>query len=385
MPAVPPLDPLEIYAGMFLGDRRTPLPDPGLLPGTPREVLEALLRDALADGPCHVSFSGGRDSSAILAAAVHVARREGLPDPVPLTARYPEHPDAQESEWQELVVRHLGLREWTVFDVTTELDVLGAVARDALAGHGVTGIPSAHSMVLFARRAGGGTLLTGTGGDEVFSSWGHRRMSLQRILRVRPPRRAARALLATGMPRRVRHARDTRRSTAQVGLPWLTGAANRELAERWRASSRFERTWREGLAGMLESRGYEVIRAVLGAYAADAGVRLVEPFFDPRFVRAYAAHGPRLGPLSRDAALEELFGDLLPQSVVRRSTKATFNGVLVGPDAAAFTDAWDGTGLDEGLVDPDAVRAQWRDPRSDSRALPAMQAAWLRAGSPPPR
>lgn len=385
MPVVPPLDPLEVYAGMFLGDRRTPLPAAAPLPGGPRAVLEALLRDALADAPCHVSFSGGRDSSAILAAAVHVARRDGLPDPVPLTARYPLHPDAQESEWQELVVRHLGLREWTIFDVTTELDVLGEVARGALARHGVTGIPAAHSMVLSARRAGGGTLLTGTGGDEVFSSWGHRRAGLQRILQTRPRRRLPRALAGLAMPRRVRHARETRRTSAEVGLPWLTGSANAELAERWRASSRFERTWGAGLRGMLESRGYEVIRAVLGAYAADAGVRLVEPFFDPRFVRAYAAHGPRLGPPGRDAALKELFGDLLPQSILRRQTKATFNGVLVGPDAAAFADAWDGTGLDEALVDPDAVRAQWRDPHSDSRALPAMQAAWLRAGSPPPR
>ncbi len=35
--------------------------------------------------PCVVAFFGGRDLSAILCVATHVARREGLSDPVPET------------------------------------------------------------------------------------------------------------------------------------------------------------------------------------------------------------------------------------------------------------------------------------------------------------
>lgn len=43
-------------------------------------VLEAVLRS-----PCVVAFFGGCDLSAILCVPTHVARREGLSDPVPGT------------------------------------------------------------------------------------------------------------------------------------------------------------------------------------------------------------------------------------------------------------------------------------------------------------
>ena len=45
----------------------------------PRRALEHVVREALLRPPCGVAFSGGRDSSAVLAVAAHVARRDGLP------------------------------------------------------------------------------------------------------------------------------------------------------------------------------------------------------------------------------------------------------------------------------------------------------------------
>src|SRR4029453_2177355 len=71
----------------------------------PVRALEDATLPALERPPCVVSFSGGRDSSVVLAAAVRAARREGLPAPIPLSAQNPECPKADESRWQEMVIR----------------------------------------------------------------------------------------------------------------------------------------------------------------------------------------------------------------------------------------------------------------------------------------
>ena len=71
-------------------------------------AIDAVLTEALQRTPCLLSFSGGRDSSALLAAAVAVARREGLDLPVPATLVFPQSEDSNEDEWQALVLRHLG-------------------------------------------------------------------------------------------------------------------------------------------------------------------------------------------------------------------------------------------------------------------------------------
>ena len=59
-----------------------------------------------------MTFSGGRDSSAVLATATMVARKHGLNDPVPITLRCPAIEEADETASQELVIRHLGIEEW---------------------------------------------------------------------------------------------------------------------------------------------------------------------------------------------------------------------------------------------------------------------------------
>ena len=131
------LDPLEIHSGVVVGPRRGPgAAEPPDVREHPRAMLEALLLEALSQPPCTVLFSGGRDSSVMLAAAVHVARRHGLPEPVPLTMRS-DQPATWESEWQELTIRHLGLQEWQRLEVSTELDTLGELATDTLRRFGV--------------------------------------------------------------------------------------------------------------------------------------------------------------------------------------------------------------------------------------------------------
>jgi asparagine synthase (glutamine-hydrolysing) len=340
-----------------------------------RDVLDHLLADALSATPCHVSFSGGRDSSVILAAATAVARREGLPDPVPLTERFAQHKLTHEDEWQEAVVRHLRLGDWTVVQATDELEVLGDLATSLLRRHGVYQPTPAHNMAFIASHAGGGTLLTGTGGDEIFSAWGLRRPPWRQIVSG-PRRRLPLRLGYHALPGRVRHAVDQRRYPPPQ-LPWLKPEGQRRLDEAWRAASPYLRTWRAGMRDMLDSRPYELTRGTLEAFAAEQGVRLVEPFWDPRYIDALVREGPPRGYRSRDEALEALFSDLLPQDVLRRSTKAVFNEILVGERTRAFVESWDGTGLDERLVEPAVLRDQWRERIVDLRTLSALQLAWL--------
>ena len=127
----------EIATGMIHGahSERSSLPDPD--GSTPLRALQQELLPALLRPPCMVSFSGGRDSSAVLAAAVALARREGLPPPIPVTNVFPEAPDTDEHHWQERVVRHLGLTDWVRLQHTDGLDLLGPYAQRVLQRHGL--------------------------------------------------------------------------------------------------------------------------------------------------------------------------------------------------------------------------------------------------------
>lgn len=376
---IPPLEPLELYSGMSFGERLSPRPPfPALGAHRPREVLEELLRQALAHEPCHVCFSGGRDSSALLALATHVARRDGLPEPVPLTARYPGCPAADENDWQELVIGHLGLRDWTTFDVTDEGDVLGEAACEVLRRFGVTGLAPAHTLLLHARCAGGGSMVTGTGGDEVFAPGVYRRQSFRLLARTRPRRRVPWELAFNALPLAARR-RIEARWTPIPHLAWLRPDAQRQVVQRGRRSMRLTTSYAADVLHMIDTRGYERVCAVLSALAGWAGVTLVEPFFDPRFMRALALETPEGGYVDRTDALEALFGDLLPATILRRTSKASFNEVLMGPRARSFVRHWDGSGIDAAIADPVALKAAWEAPHPDVRSLSALQQAWLTA------
>ena len=132
------LSPLELSSGLVIPERRRAHRLPDLPTGTtPRAAAEAAILPALRRAPCVVSFSGGRDSSAVLALATHLARREGLPLPIPVTHRFPTAGDTQETEWQEEVVGHLGLDEWVRIEAAGDLDCVGPIATRALRRHGV--------------------------------------------------------------------------------------------------------------------------------------------------------------------------------------------------------------------------------------------------------
>ena len=121
--------------------------------------------------PCLVSFSGGHDSSLVLAIAVSVAWRRGSPLPVPITWRFPDVPATTESAVQEAVVTALGLSDWVILPARDELDLVGPVARRVLLRHGLQYPPNTFLHAPLLERAAGGSFLTGVGGDQVLGGW----------------------------------------------------------------------------------------------------------------------------------------------------------------------------------------------------------------------
>src|SRR4051794_24581858 len=162
--------PLELASGTVRGMDAEPPVFPAVEPlSSTRAAFEQVVLAALQTPPCVVSFSGGRDSSAVLAVAAHVARREGLPLPVPVTLRFPDDPATQEDDWQELVLRHLGIDDRVTLSFTDELDVLGPYARETLRTLGPIWPANAHIHVAIAEQARGGCVLTGFGGDDLLT------------------------------------------------------------------------------------------------------------------------------------------------------------------------------------------------------------------------
>lgn len=375
---LPLLEPLEVASGSVFGRRRIPGPDIRIESGGahPRETLERLLIPALERHPCRIAFSGGRDSSALLACATRIARARGLADPVPITLRFADHPRTGETEWQELVVRHLGLDSWEIVPVAWELEALGPMATRALRLHGLFWPPNAPTLAGLFRHARGGSLVTGNGGDEIFSPRVGRRPTLREYLRARPRRKALKVAAFLHLPGPLRTRAWTRRI---LPLPWLRPPARREARRRYAERFHGPRTsWRQAAERFLTSRYFELTHAAFEALARDDDVRLVQPFYDPRFLGGVADVAPGGFP-SRAIAMRELFGDLLPSRTVERATKASFTEAFFGPACRSFAESWDGSGLDEALVAPGALRREWSKPRPDFRSFTPLQAAWLAA------
>jgi asparagine synthase (glutamine-hydrolysing) len=353
-------------------DRRALRPKPvatAELPG----VLEGVLLRSLQRPPCVVAFSGGRDSAGLLAAASRAARRHGLPLPIPATYRFPGSPDVDETVWQDTIVRHLALEDWLRVDVTDELDVVGPVAWPLLRRFGPMWPPNSHFAGLLVPHARGGTFVTGVGGDELLEPVGHRAAQLLSG-RARPRRGDVRVLAAAVAPRALRIARGRRRITP---LPWLTPEAASAYA-RARAREALEPVWwgKSVVDKWWRSRERLALRASIAA-ACGEEVAVEHPFMDRDLLSAVAGAVWRVGFPTRAAAMDLLFGDVLPPAVRERSDKAAFFAPFINAYSRDFIARWDGTGVDETLVDVGALRACWSAERVDARSYALLQSAWL--------
>ena len=369
------LSPVELASGIVFGTVDEPPPLPRPLPGdTALAALERVCLRALERPPCLVSFSGGIDSSLVLAAATRVARREGLPLPVPATNRFPRARNTQESEWQELVVSRLALEDWTRLEFTDELDAVGPIATGALRRHGLLWPFNSHFHIPLLQAAAGGSLLTGIGGDELFGVPRWARAFEVLGGRIRPSRRDALRVALLASPLALRRQVLVRRSPP--GFPWLRPEANQELAGLWAASEAAEPVRLSARVRRIQAgRPLRVGLRSLALLAEDADAALIHPLATPEVGVAVARDAPWRGFESRASAVRALFGELLPPGLVSRSTKAFFEGAFWGAHSRAAAAEWQGEGADLSVVDPARLRDEWSEAEPDGHSYLLLQAA----------
>lgn len=348
-----------------------------------RATLEAMLLDALSTPPCHVLFSGGRDSSALLALAVHLARQHGLPEPVAVTVRHPAAPESDETAWQELVLDHLGLRDHLVLEFDGEQRLLGEVATAALRRHGPQWPEAVQLQGAVYRHLDPGVVVSGEGGDALID--GQRMGAVRAALSLtRPRRRHLQLGLRAARPNLLRR-RDVRAEAPSITPPWLRPPAAAEYLGRVTVLAQEPLRWDRATRQALRSRPMAVAMANFDAGIAEYGSRPVNPFADLRFADALAAEAGPLGWGDRTAVFRRLFHDVLPDRVLSRRSKASFNSTRWGLEERDFARTWDGTGLDPEWVDPDALRAAWLEEDPHPAADYLLHVAWCQAhGIPTP-
>lgn len=349
------LTPLEIAGGLLVGGNAVELPAPTQPPSA---ALVASIVPAAEHGQLYVSFSGGLDSSLVLAAAARAAASIGAAPPIPLSWIPEDAPAAREDDWQEAVVRELALPDWLRLPVGDELDWIGPVARSVIGRHGLLAPPNAHLHDPLLARAAGGTLLTGIGGDQILGTWRWGRVAALRAGSGRRTLRDRAACRLAQLPPGVLAVRERRRT--ELSSPWLTpGAARRVHRAALREHLSEPQRWPERVAWQAGRRGLRTGLDGLAAMATAHGAQLCHPLLEPPVLAAIAAAGGSAGFPRRSATLAACFADLLPAAVAGRRTKATFREVFDRAPSRAFVDAWDGRGTDASLIDVEALRTLW--------------------------
>lgn len=376
-----PLQAAEIASGYVFGSDSQAPPLPPRSTTLPIAAFEAAVLEALRRPPCAVAFSGGRDSSAVLAVAVAVARRESLSLPIPITFRFPESAESEESMWQERVLGHLQLEDWVRLEIIDELDCVGPFATAALRRHGLFWPANAHVLMPLLDRVPHGSLLTGDGGDLAFepASWAVRPLAVLGR-QVRPTPRDVLRLGFALSPPFLRLAALRRRERQPVPCPWLQPDALRAIDEAWRSDVAHEPLRLDAKVDWgWRLRPVQMALETFALLAAEADVKLVHPFNTPRFLASISRAASAFRFADRTRAMRWLFSDLLPDEISARSTKAGFRDVFWNRHSAEFADDWDGEGADPELVKVDVLRALWRsaEAREHFRSCTQLQAAWL--------
>jgi len=369
---------LEAAAGWPLGGSARPTPRRGRAGREPLAALALALERTLEDGPPAVAFSGGRDSSLLLAVTALACRRAGLGPPLPITLCMPgEFEEADENEWQSLVLEHLEIAEWRRIAIAGELDLLGPYARRHLLRDGVLFPANIHSVVPMLEAAGKRCLIVGQGGDELLSPQQWR--SVHDLLggRRRPEPRDLPRLAFCAVPRPIRRLAVPVSREKLDTMHWLRPGAKVRLS---RAIGRgFEQPalWPAAVRSLAARRDVVLPLHAMQHLAEADGHKLAAPLLDPGFVGAFARAGGLSGWGTRTATMDALARDLLPAQLVGRKTKASFNRVFFGDDSRGFAASWSGQGLDETLVDPEALRQEWLSETPDFRTSLLLQSAWL--------
>jgi hypothetical protein len=198
--------------------------------------------------------------------------------------------------------------------------------------------------------------------------------------KTRPRWRDVSLVAKATAPRPVRRRLHERYYRGRLSLPWLRPGAQREVVRHFaREAVAQPVNWDAWVRRYWWHCRYRTTAcASLDRVIADAGDAWgVHPLCDAEFLVRITAERRQLGFRNRTQAMEALFGDLLPQSILSRSSKSRFNTAMWEHHARRFDAQWDGSGVDESIVDVGALRREWSLPRPDARSFSLAQQAWL--------
>jgi asparagine synthase (glutamine-hydrolysing) len=257
--------------------------------------------------------------------------------------------------------------------------MVGPIAAEGLRRHGLMYPANAHLIVPMARAAAGGSILTGVGGDDVFGNWPWHDVASVLAGRRLPRPRELRRYVRLGAPRWL--AAEIVRRRESLLVPWIVDAQRRRVARAiGHELASAPPTWAARMRWLAGWRLWRETALSMATLASDAGATLSSPFLEPAFLAALAGAGGRGGWGPRTATMRALFGDLLPESVITRRSKAEFSAEQFGVHTKRFADEWRGeAGAVTEFVNPGALRRAWRSERPHFLSAMLLQACWLAA------
>jgi asparagine synthetase B (glutamine-hydrolysing) len=340
------------------------------------EILISRITKRLDSRPCYVEFSGGCDSSLVLAAAVRACRRIDHDPPIPITYRYPLLPVTHENDYQDAMLSYLNMSA-TVFEITNEFDLLGPAAQRGLREFGVVWLAPFVASGDVYRSLEPGLFLSGEGGDEVL---GPRRIAgmyrAAEAFRRGKFSSVAGNVMATFGPRPIRTRRINRGAAVS---PWIAES------ERVRFAQQVRRVFNPPLLPgsfadyYLQMPTVLLARSQLEAIAAWTGHTFSAPLMDPEFVHAVGDLTPAAQLRNRYRVLRYHFSEQLPPIILNRLSKSYMQSVAINDHAREFARHWDGQ-IGDSVVDADLLRAHWLQEDQDNVSASTyllLQSAWL--------
>ena len=107
------------------------------------------------------------------------------------------------------------------------------------------------------------------------------------------------------------------------------------------------------------------------------GTTIDQPQCRPGVVESLAGACGWRGFADLRGILQRLAGDLLPADLLVERPGPDAIRVFFGERSREFATSWSGGGLDESIVDVDALRQTWLSERPDPRTACLLQYAWL--------